>query len=255
MTIEHVSPWPVGFRGALSLTFDDGLPSQLQKAVPILSECDLRATFYVNPRGEDPLFGLAPWRELAAVGHEIGNHTIRHICSKAFNDDPEISCLECLSLPELEAEIVEASRRLRAGIPDQPAFSFCYPCYQDYVGEGLTRQSYVPIIAKHFLAARGRGEFGHNHPATCDLAYLWSWNVEQTTGPALIGLAEQAVSMGRWAIFTIHGIDEGHLPLSQVAFAELCRFLARNRDTIWTAPVVEVATRINAWRAERSAAH
>jgi len=45
------SPWPHGCKGALSLTFDDGLPNQLEKAVPLLAEFDLRATFYLSPRG------------------------------------------------------------------------------------------------------------------------------------------------------------------------------------------------------------
>jgi peptidoglycan-N-acetylglucosamine deacetylase len=42
--------WPDGCQAAISLTFDDGLPSQLALAIPILNRFDLRGTFYVNPR-------------------------------------------------------------------------------------------------------------------------------------------------------------------------------------------------------------
>jgi len=53
MTTEARLPWPDGCLGAVSLTFDDGHASQLQKAVPILAEFDLWATFYLNPKGND----------------------------------------------------------------------------------------------------------------------------------------------------------------------------------------------------------
>jgi peptidoglycan/xylan/chitin deacetylase (PgdA/CDA1 family) len=248
MAGEPTAPWPGGCRGAVSLTFDDGMPSQIQKAAPILQEAGLRATFYVNPR-DSWLAGAADWRTLVQAGHEIGNHTITHPCSRALIDDPGIPCLECLSLEDLEAEILEASGRLRTAFPEQAEFTFCYPCYHEHVGAGATRRSYVPLIARHFLAARGRGERGYNHPVNCDLAYLYSWNVEFATGAYLVGRAQEAASLGRWTIFTIHGIDEGHLALAEVALRELVDFLSWASATIWTAPVVEVARRIADWRA------
>ena len=78
MTTDPYLPWPDDCLGAVSLTFDDGRASQLQRAIPILAEFDLRATFYLNPKGDDWLTALAPWREIARTGHEIGNHTIGH---------------------------------------------------------------------------------------------------------------------------------------------------------------------------------
>jgi hypothetical protein len=248
MSGVSIADWPDGRRGAISLTFDDGSPTHLSKVVPILAEFGLLGTFYLNPRGDDWLDRLAPWREVAQAGHEVGNHTLRHPCSKALTNDPEAPCLEQMTLAEMEADILEATRRLREAIPQQEAFTFCYPCYQEHVGEGLTRQTYVPLIARHFIAGRGRGEYGYNHPATCDLAYLYSWPVEFHVGHMLVGMAEQAAALGCWSIFTVHGIDDGHLSLSEAAFRELCRHLARARETLWVAPVIEVARWIAAWR-------
>jgi hypothetical protein len=248
MPAEPTAPWPDGCRGAVSLTFDDGRASQFSKAVPLLNELGLKATFYLNPKGDDWLADLAPWREVAKAGHEVGNHTVNHPFGKALLDEPGVLCLEEMTLGDIEAEIEEASRRLRAGIPEQEEFTFCYPCYLDHVGEGQTRQSYVPVVARHFTAARGRGERGRNYPATCDLAYLYAWNVEFATGPMLVGLAEQAEALSCWVIFAIHGIGDGSLPLQEIALRELCEFLTRRRDAIWTAPVLTVAQRIRAWR-------
>ncbi|MBO3755347.1 MAG: polysaccharide deacetylase family protein, partial [Candidatus Brockarchaeota archaeon] len=56
--------WPNGFKGAVSLTFDDGLPSQLDLGVPLLEEYGFKATFYVNPR-DDYENVLKKWGEVA----------------------------------------------------------------------------------------------------------------------------------------------------------------------------------------------
>jgi len=152
-----------------------------------------------------------------------------------------------MTLADIEADILEASRRLRALIPEQKVFTFCYPCYQDYVGEGVNRQSYVPIVAKHFPAGRGKGEIA-NHPLTADLASLSSFPVERMSGAELVGLAERAAAQNRWAVLTFHGIHQGHLSVQEVDFRELVAHLARHRHRLWVAPVVEVALRLIEWR-------
>jgi len=214
----------------------------------LLNRFGFRATFYLNPRGEDWRELLEPWGEVAAAGHEIGNHTLSHPCSSNFSGDPKGPGLESMSLKGIEDDILEAQRRLDEAFPSQRGRSFCYPCYQAFVGRGRARQSYVPIVAKNFIAARGRGEVA-NHPAACDLLYLCSWPVERTSGPELVGLAERT-TQGRWGILTFHGIHQGHLPVADVDFLELLGFLGNNGNRIWVAPVVEVAQRVIEWRKE-----
>ena len=46
---DNPSFWPEELHGAVSLTFDDGLDTQLDNAIPCLDDCDLKGTFYVNP--------------------------------------------------------------------------------------------------------------------------------------------------------------------------------------------------------------
>ena len=232
--------WPDEYEGAVSLTFDDGLPSQLRIAIPLMNDLGLAGTFYLSPREDDWREKLRPWVPVHEAGHEIGNHSLSHTCSRAFADDPNARGLEGLTLEDIEADVVEAERRLSELFPRPSGRSFCYPCWQSHVGEGLTRQSYVPVIARHFIAARGLGEVP-NHPLTCDLHFLWSWDVSRMTGANLVGLAEQCASRGRWGLFVFHGIDSGHLPVATVDFAELCKHLHRHRDRLWTAPVADVA--------------
>ena len=73
--------WQRDCRCAISLTFDDGMHSQLEIAAPRMEDRGFRGTFYLNPRGEDWQDRLAAWQPLQAAGHEIGNHTIAHPCS------------------------------------------------------------------------------------------------------------------------------------------------------------------------------
>src|SRR5579862_4248552 len=103
------SPWPQGCLGAVSLTFDDGLRSQLEQAIPILEEHGLRGTFYLNPRGADEAVWrrtLEPWREPARRGHEIGNHSLIHPCANNFDWITPDRALERLTLQDIEADVM-----------------------------------------------------------------------------------------------------------------------------------------------------
>lgn len=241
--------WPSGEVAAVSLTFDDGMRSQLDAALPILGEWGMTATFYVNPR-DDYAQALEEWRPAVLDGHEVGNHTVNHPCSKnfAFISENGRKALEEMSWEEMDGEIAEAGHRLRTLFPEQGEVSFAYPCYQPFIGRGAGRRSYVPLVLKHCVAGRGRGERA-NDPQYCDLGYLWSWPAERLEGSHLVGLVEQAIAERRWAIFTFHGVHEGHLPVGDGDLAQLCEHLARNRERVWSAPVATIGR----WVAERQA--
>ncbi len=246
----HLSPWPAHCQGAVSLTFDDGTASQLALAIPLLDKYGLHATFYVTPR-DNYREQLLPWRAAAQTGHEIGNHTISHPCSKnfAFISDTGRRGLEEMSLDDIEYEIVEAGRRISEVIPEQTATSYGYTCYQPFVGRGATRQSYVPVVAKHCVAGRGKGE-RPNDPRYCDLWYLWSTPCENMNGAQLVGLTEQAATQGRWTILTFHGVNDGHLHVTNGDLEELCAHLAHNRDRIWTAPLATIAQHVQRFQTQ-----
>ena len=229
--------------GAVSLTFDDGHPSQLSKAVPMLDRAGLRGTFYLNPRGDDWRKTLAPWTDVARRGHEIGNHTLSHTCSNNFWGGR--GGLEDRTLDEIETDILTAQQRLVEIAPHQADWTFGYPCYNDFVGTGVARCSYVPLVAKYFLAGRGRGEYGFgNHPRVVDLASVWSTCVERMSGFEMIGLVEGLAGEGQWVILVFHEIDGPRLTVGSYDFKMLLDYLLRRADAIWSAPVVEVARKI-----------
>ncbi len=238
-------PWPDGARCAVSLTFDDGTPDQLREAVPRLTDRGLGGTFYLPGRGENWQERLAPWRAAQEAGHELGNHSLNHTCSENFSDQRDPRGLESMTLDQMEAELLEAERRLVEACGPAPHRSFAYPCYMTHVGRGLNRQTYVPLVAKHFIAGRGGGEAGfHNHPYHCDLACVAGLSCQQMTGAEMIGLCERAAHQGRWAVLVFHGLAVGRLGTSLGDFEELIDHLARHRDRLWTAPVATVAARL-----------
>jgi len=238
--LKRTFKWPRGCECAISLTFDDGLPSQLKVAIPLLDKYGIRATFYLCPSGSDWRERLKPWRKVAEEGHEVGNHTLSHPCSCNFPFASE-RCLERLTLKEIEADILEAQRRLEALTGRTPS-TFAYPCYQSYVGRGASRSSYVPVVARYFIAARGLGEKPwSNLPLRCDLHYLWSWPAERMSAAEMIGLTELTAMKGGWGIFTFHGVNEGHLPVSKYDLELFLSYLIENEHRIWVAPMVEVA--------------
>jgi hypothetical protein len=125
--------WPSGCRDAISLTFDDGLPSHRAVVIPALNARGLRATFYLNPRGrEDDPARQMPWRDWLAewlpahtAGHELGNHSLARPCS--LNIDitwgPGLNLLDW-TLDQIESDALEAQRRLAELFPAQVATSF-----------------------------------------------------------------------------------------------------------------------------------
>ncbi|MGD0003123.1 MAG: polysaccharide deacetylase family protein [Anaerolineaceae bacterium] len=248
--------WPGNYQGAISITFDDGLQSQLQFAIPALNERGIKATFYLNPRGSEEdvansdswLKVLEPWIAVHQVGHEIGNHSLMHPCSLNIRADwLEGKNLLDWDLARIEADILEAQRRIKTVFPAQVYTSYAYPCYESTIGRGEKRQSYVPVVARNFIAARAKGELRGdlaNDPFYCDLHHLSSWPVERQPGAFMVGLVELAIAAGLWGIFTIHGIHESHLPIGDTDFIELVDHLARRQEAVWVAPVAEIGAYI-----------
>jgi len=251
MTSPLADFWPDGAGGAVSLTFDDGHPSQLRHAVRLLGERGLRGSFYLVPKGDDFARRLAPWEPVFAAGHEIGNHRLSHVCSENFSGELHPHGLESTTLEEVEADLVEAERRLQSLFPVEEGRSFAYPCYQTDVGRGLSRKSYVPVVAKHFVAGRASGEYEFfNNPLHVDLHCLLSAPAEHMRAPELIGLVELAVSRHHWICLAFHAIDGGRLGVALSEFTLLLDHLATCRERIWTAPVRDVARHVRARRQE-----
>ncbi|MBN2449509.1 MAG: polysaccharide deacetylase family protein [Lentisphaeria bacterium] len=241
-------PWPSGKRAAVSLSFDDARPSQLEQGIPILDRYGVHATFYVTmARARER---LADWGAAAIRrGHEIGNHSLTHRCSGNFGwgDRP---VLEETTLEAMEADLAAADAQIRSELGVQP-LTFAYPCGMDFVGRGVDRRSYVPLVARRYLAGRGFRDEYMNRPDFCDLARVGGTEMDGLTAEQMIQTARNAVRGGLWLVFVAH--DVGQQPRQCITPEALERFCAWGTDPqngIWIDTVAAVAACVQERRAE-----
>jgi peptidoglycan/xylan/chitin deacetylase (PgdA/CDA1 family) len=160
--------WPEGKRVAVSLSFDDARSSQIDVGLPLLNRYGAKVTFYVNPPNLQKR--LEGWKQAVASGHEIGSHSTSHPCTVNYPFSAN-NALENYTLAMMRKDLDTASASIESMLGVKPR-TFAYPCGQKFVGRGAAVQSYVPLIAKLFLAGRGFRDEGANDPARCDLAQL-----------------------------------------------------------------------------------
>src|SRR5260370_32684556 len=130
----------------ISLTFDDGLRCQFERAVPILADYGILATFFLTANRDEtqePWYGhtedwwkidwreddIANLRKLIRDGHEIGSHGLTHHLEKMQGN------------PVAEAR---KSKDLIEGWLDTEIKSFCYPYYSShaYLGDAVKAAGY-----------------------------------------------------------------------------------------------------------------
>ena len=240
--------WPEGKRVALSLSFDDARPSQVDVAFPLFEDCGVKATFYVCPYNVEK--HLDAWRRLHGAGHEIGNHTANHPCSGNF-EFARAKALENYTLKDMENEIIECNRRVEAACGCVPT-TFAYPCGNTFVGRGRKVRSYVPLVAKHFLAGRGFANEWHNAPAFCDLAQINGVSLDQQDFKTVRALVEKARADGGWLVLAGH--DTGDEDARQVTRCDtlrsVCEYAREPEHGVWLDTVAAVAGYIRDWKHE-----
>jgi peptidoglycan/xylan/chitin deacetylase (PgdA/CDA1 family) len=249
MTAEATGPepfeWPEGRRAALSLTFDDARPSQLERGLPVLDRCGVRATFYASI---DPMAArLEEWRQVAEAGHEIGNHGLYHPCSGNFDfarDNP----LESYTLERMEAELIEANDAIEELIGARPR-TFAYPCGQDFVGTGRECRSYVPVVDRLFVVGRRAFDETHNHPLYCDLARATGMDSDCAEPAQLMALMQAAAEDGGWLLLFGHDVGEDGRQTTRIeALEALCRHAQDPANGIWVDTVLTVGQYVQSRR-------
>jgi peptidoglycan/xylan/chitin deacetylase (PgdA/CDA1 family) len=196
------SPWPEGKRAAVSLTFDDARPSQIDTGLPLLEKLGVRATFFVSPNNLEKR--LEGWKRAAAQGHEIGNHSMTHPCTGNYAFSRS-NALEDYDLERIARDIDAAQEAVRKLLGVTPA-SFAYPCGLKFVGRGRNVRSYVPIVAERFLLGRGYMDEAANDPAVFDPAQAMGTPFDDTSPEEALKIVRQAAREGRWVIFAGHDI-------------------------------------------------
>lgn len=233
----------------VSLTFDDGLRCQFERAVPILDRHGFRATFFLvantDPIHTDgiphPAWSKTDWnptdieflRGMVRTGHEIGAHSVHHRQPFLNNN------------PKFEAE--ESKRWIESRL-DIEVPSYCYPFTL------CTDPIKNAVINAGYKQARGgaRRTYG---PETSPIdLYKVDCRHVAVDNPSVVFVNGASYAVGRdgsedvkgwmqpgWYVLMFHGIgtiNDGWWPISDGEFARQMATLAQYRDS----DAVEVVT-------------
>jgi peptidoglycan-N-acetylglucosamine deacetylase len=235
--------WPQGARAAVSLTYDDAVPSQ-RIAAGELQRLGLRGTFFLTGTAPDLRRERDAWRRVLAAGHELASHTMHHPCDCSHDWVPRGYATQDYDLSRMAAELDETLELLTAlGAP--APYTFAYPCGETRIGKG--KESYVDLVSERFLAARGV-EPKVADPMRDPLSLVPACDGAKSP-EELIAWVERAAAEGGWLVLLFHGVGGDHLPVERAAHATLAEHLARNEGRIWTERFGTVAAHVQAARA------
>ena len=226
--------WPNNKAAAVSLTYDDGLNSQLENAVPALERRGLRATFFLTP--ENMQARVRDWQAVATKGHEIADHTFHHPCAlKGYSADR-------FELEELKPTEQYLDEYFGGGLR-----TYAYPCGVIELGPGdqLTGElNYIQTLRHRFLAARA-ADGDPNDPRLVARNRYQLQAIAPTferDDPALaLSYIRKAIAWRRWAILIFHDVLATRVGEGDTTVATHDLILDRlSHSDIWCAPMGEV---------------
>jgi peptidoglycan/xylan/chitin deacetylase (PgdA/CDA1 family) len=246
-TVPNRFTWPGGARAAVSITYDDAVPTQ-RHAARALERLGLRGTFFLTGTASDLMQQRDAWRGVLDAGHELASHTMHHPCDCSHAWVPRGYTTQDYDLGRMRTELDETLALLRS-LGAQPPYTFAYPCGETHVGK--TPESYVGLVRERFLAARGvepRVADPQRDPLFLVPAHDGAKRPEE-----LIALCERAVDEGGWLVLLFHGVGGDHLPVELSAHTALAEYLARQSGRVWTERFGAVAAHVSAERSRESA--
>ena len=210
----EILKWKDGKQAALVLMFDDNIDSHQRNAVPALEQRHLKGVFYINP--EKSGFMAKPFwqKELPALGHEYGVHTMTHKVTDEVDAAWEIG--ECAPL----------LRKIHPASPTSPLLSYGRPG-----GTGafmVSDQVEADLLKKNQLIHRG--------------PFLMYLNQDV---PTLDKWLDGVIKKGDDAKILFHGVGGDYLSVKMEVFNPFLDHIVARQDRLWVAghmPIHKYAT-------------
>jgi peptidoglycan/xylan/chitin deacetylase (PgdA/CDA1 family) len=241
---ERTFPWPGTARGAVSLTYDDGLASHVEVVGPALKKHHLHGTFFITGNASPVHDAFDKWSALYRDGNEIGSHTMNHPCDAAQSWVKKGYGLQDYDLARMEKELTDNIEQLKAMGKKNGPYTFAYPCGMTWVGE--RQDSYKELVQRYFFAARGTASAVAN-PDGESFADLPAVGADKDPDQ-LVEFTRQVERDGGWLIIMFHGVGSEHLSVTVDQHERLLRYLEKHRDTVWTDTFLNVAQFVAAHR-------
>lgn len=240
-----------GKKAAVALTYDDSLNVHIDHARPDLNKYGLKGTFYITVGFDGFPERLEEWREMAAEGHELGNHTLFHPCDASMQGRDWVAADRDMSQwsSKRVLEGIEVANTALRALDGKDQRTFAYPC-GDMKAKG--GESYVELIKDQFVGARGVHK-GFEKIGDIELFDIRSYMINGESAKELKGLVDEAIERGALVVFLFHGVGGEHgLDVSRENHQALVKYLNKKKDQVWVAPMVEIAQFVKEKQAEKS---
>lgn len=237
--------WPKQQKCAVSLTYDDALYVHREKVAPLLTNKGLCVTFYINASIQLTNH-IEAWREVAKLGHELGNHTLFHPCRRDPKEDyewlPPYYDLQDYT-PQRWKDEIRVANCILSLIDGKKERTFGNTCCQTTIGRGDDKIQLKNYIDEFFVAGRGTLNSRFIDPMNIEYRELSHFNGDGKTCEELKTKVIEASHSNKWIIFMFHGVGEGThgLFVDEKEHEDFIDFLAQNKELFWTAPTVDVA--------------
>jgi peptidoglycan/xylan/chitin deacetylase (PgdA/CDA1 family) len=176
-------------QGMVTFAFDDGLLSQYQNALPILTSAGVKGGFHIittePASGDSAYMTWAQIKDVKAKGHEVGGHTRTH------------ADLTTLGASQLQSEVAGS--------------------YSDLVAQGITPKAFlyplgavneaVKTAVKNAGYTVARGSYYGQNDNEADHYNLFDIRLDKTSTLTKVQQQiDQAVADKRWLVFEIHDV-------------------------------------------------
>ena len=186
----QVLDW-AGFTAALSYTFDDTQPSQIEHYEE-LQATGVRMTFFANSKNSGLTGYVGTFSQAVLDGHEIGNHTANH----CHIDAPGENLTDCDGTPA--EEITECADYIEENLGQEGVYTFAAP----YGDSGWAYASKPYAFLNRTVNSGTVAPNGNT-----DAYHLPSWALAgEETEDDINALIDPVHEAGEWLIFCFHSI-------------------------------------------------
>ena len=231
----QVLDW-AGFKSALTYTFDDGQPSQIEHYEE-LNALGVPMTFFVSTFNSEFENFDSVFSKAVTDGHELGNHTHHHCMSDssrcAFGDTIPI---------DLSADIIACNNYIAAHLGQPETFTIAAP-----YGDGGWQ-----FMATDFFFLNRQVNDGTVAPLSGNPFMLPSYMADtgETAADHFNPKIAAAAEAREWLIFTFHGISptsDRWYPLVDISEIAASVDFAKSGGNIWIDSMINVGAY---WRAQ-----
>ncbi len=231
---------------AVVLTYDDAIAQHIDNAFPLLDSLHLKATFYLTGYGVKDR--VNDWKRIAASDYELGNHTLFHPCIGGKGREwvkPEYD-MNHYTVQRMLDEIKMTNILLEA-LDGKKERTFAYTCGDMTIND----TSFTGLIKGDFIEARAV----RNQMHMIDQVDLYSTDCYMVNGQTAAEMEQwvkQAMATNSLLVILFHGVGGGNaLNVSLTDHREFLNYLKQHEDSIWIAPMIEVAKYIKDYQSRK----